>query len=133
MSAGPELFYESWEEALKDDIKALGGTKAVGKMLWPDLDIDLARNRLNDRLNTDRRERLSDTQERMIMRRSREARGFSAAMFYLVDDTGFERPKSRAPRDEMTELQRQFVDSVKQQAKIVERIEHLQPQLVRAA
>jgi hypothetical protein len=133
MSHGPELFYESWEEALKDDIKALGGTKTVGKLLWPDLDIDPARNRLNDRLNPERRERLSDTQERLVMRLAREARGFSAAMCYLTDDTGFERPKSRAPRDEMTELQRQFVDSVKQQAKIVERIEHLQPQLVRPA
>lgn len=131
MSHGPELFYESWEEALKDDIKALGGTKVVGKLLWADLEVDHARNRLNDRLNTDRRERLSDSQERMIMRLAREARGFSAAMYYLTDDTGFERPKSRAPRDEMTELQRQFVDSVRLQAKIVERIEHLQPQLAR--
>lgn len=133
MSNGPELFYESWEEALKDDIKALGGTKVVGKLLWPDLEVDTARNRLNDRLNPERRERLSDTQERMIMRSSREARGFSAAMFYLADETGFERPKPRAPRDEMTELQRQFVDSVKLQARIAERIERLQPQLTRAA
>lgn len=133
MSSGPELFYESWEEALKDDIKALGGTKAVGKLLWPDLDVDLARNRLNDRLNTERRERLSDSQERMIMRGAREARGFSAAMFYLTDETGFERPKSRAPRDEMTELQRQFVDAVKLQGKIADRIERLHPQLLKSA
>lgn len=133
MNNGPDLFYESWEEALKDDIKALGGTKAVAKLLWPDLEADIGRNRLNDRLNPERRERLSDSQERMIMRDAREKRGFSAAMCFLTDDTGFERPKPKEPMDEFTELQRQFIASVKLQSKLADRIEKLQPQLVRAA
>lgn len=130
MSNGPELFYESWEEALKDDIKAMGGTKVVGKLIWPDLEMEIARNRLNDRLNPERRERLNDSQERMIMRGAREARGFSAAMFFLADETGFERPKSMAPQDEVAELQRQFINAVHQSQRIAERLDRLaQPAL----
>ena len=129
MGNGPELFYESWEESLKDDIKAIGGTKAVGKMLWADLDQDLARNRLNDRLNPERRERLAESQERLIMRLAREKRGWSAAICYLADETGFERPKSKVPEDELTELIRQFTASVPMQKHNVDRIEGLLLQL----
>lgn len=133
MIAGPELFYESWEEAMKEDIKAMGGTKVVGKLLWPDLDVDIARNRLNDRLNPERRERLSDSQERMIMRGAREAKGFSAAMYFLADETGFERPKSREPEDEIAELQREFITAVKKSQLIAERFERLTQPAIKVA
>lgn len=127
MDKGPELFYESWEDALKDDVRALGGTKAVGVMLWPELEErpEKASSRLSDRIAPDRRERLSDEQERMIMRQAREKRGWSAAMCFLADDCGFERPLARAPQDEMAALQRSFMASVCAQESMLLRMERL--------
>jgi len=75
------------------------------------------------RLNADRRERLSDEQERLIMRRAREARGFSAALYFICDDTGFERPRSRDPEDEKEKLQRQFIDAVNALQRLTPKIE----------
>lgn len=109
---GEELFYEGWLAALRDDVQALGGAKVVGPWFKPDLAVLAARNWLNDTLNGNRRERLADTQERLIIRRAREKRGFSAALCFLCDDTGFERPKAIRPEDEQAELQRRFIQAV---------------------
>lgn len=122
----PELFYESWLDALRDDVRALGGAKAVGTVFWPEKSVDAAKNKLNDALNEDRRERLTDEQERYIIRSARERRGFSAALMYLCDETGFERPKERDPLDEAAQLQREFIESVRRHERIVEKLERLQ-------
>ena len=119
----PELFYECYYEALRDDVKALGGAKTVGKWFWPEKEMEAARTKLNDAMNADRRERLSDEQERLIMRRAREARGFSAALYFICDDTGFERPRSRDPEDEKEKLQRQFIDAVNALQRLTPKIE----------
>jgi hypothetical protein len=119
----PELFYESWLEALRDDVRAIGGAKVVGAALWPEKSIDAAKNKLNDALNEERRERLTDEQERWIMRSAREKRGFSAALYHLCDDVGFERPKERDPLDEAAQLQREFISAVQTLKHIEERLE----------
>jgi hypothetical protein len=127
MSVSPELFYESYEDALRDDVKAIGGPKTVAGLLWPEkTDPIAARNKLNDCLNVERRDRLNDEQERFIMRRARELRGWSAAIFYLCDETGFERPKARDPEDEQAKRQREFIAAVKA-------LERLAPQLAPVA
>ncbi len=126
----PELFYQSYEEALGDDIKASGGLKVVGKLFFPEKDVPAAGRALADRVNPGRRERLTDEQERLIMRRAREARGFSAALWFVCDETGFERPKALNQEDEQAKLQRDFIESVRQQKQIADRIERLtQPPL----
>lgn len=130
----PELFYESWLDALKDDVRAIGGAKIVGCMFWPEKDPLAARNKLNDSLNPERREALTDEQERMIMRLAKEKRGFSAGLYFLCDDIGFERPKARDPQDEAAALQRQFIEAVRLSQNIATKLEALtQPRMVRGA
>lgn len=121
----PKLFYESELDALREDVEACGGSKAVGSWFWPDKSVEASRNEVNARLNTERRERFTDDQKRLIMRRAREKRGFSAAVFYICDDTGFERPRAVNPADEAAQLQRAFLDSVSEQRHILERMEKL--------
>lgn len=117
------LFYDSYLDALRDDVLALGGPKVVGKMLFPEKELEPARNALNDCLNSTRRERLSDEQERLIIRKAREARGFSAALYFLCDDAGFERPKAINPEDEKAKLMREFNEGVKRLGDIAQRLE----------
>jgi hypothetical protein len=103
------LFYEHYYAALRDDCQAIepsrAWSKVVGKHLFPEIvDAEEAGRRLSDKLNPNRRDRLSDEQERFIMRKAREARGFSAALAFICDDVGFERPKALDPKDEAREL-----------------------------
>lgn len=119
---GPELFYESWHDALKDDVKAAGGLQTVGKIFRADLDKDAAGRWLADRLNPDRRERLTDTQERLIMRLATKARGFSAALCHVCDDVGYTRPEPKKLEDERAALQRDFVAAVKTADRLAEKL-----------
>lgn len=121
----PELFYESELEALRNDVNALGGTKTVGHWFWPEKSPEAARNMVNDRLNAEKRDRFSDEQRRLIIRKAREGRGFSATLIFLCDDTGFERPRPRDPGDEREQLQRAFIESVQLQRALLERLERL--------
>ncbi len=73
---------------------------------------------LADKLNAGRRERLSDEQERLLIRLAREKRGFSATLAYLCDETGFERPKAIAPADKAAQLMRDFNLHVEQLGRI---------------
>lgn len=128
----PELFYESFLEALKDDVKAIGGSKELGAKFWPEKaataeGLVAARNAVNDRLNGDKRDRFNDDQVRYIMRRAREVRGFSAALYFICDDTQFERPKPRAPQDERAEIVRQIREAASMFKAGMERFERLAP------
>jgi len=112
------LFYESMEEAQRDDVRALGGLKVVGALFFPEKDVEAAARALADKINAGRRERLTDEQERLLMRMAREKRGFSATLAYLCDDTGFDRPKPIAPADKAAQLMREFNRSVESLGRI---------------
>ena len=43
-----ELIHETLNEAMTDAVRALGGSKKVGALLWPAKPVDEAKNRLND-------------------------------------------------------------------------------------
>jgi hypothetical protein len=113
-----QLFYEDWLSALRDDVQAIGGNKVVGGVFWGALPADEAGRKLATKLNGQRPERLSAEQERFIMRQAREVRGFSAALYFLCDDVGFERPKALNPEDEKQKLQRELVAAVTSLARI---------------
>lgn len=103
--------WDSFLEALRDDIQALGGSSKVGSWFIPGKSQDAQRNYVNDRLNADRRERFADDQQELIMRRAVESRGYSAALFYLCDAIGTERPKAKNPETERDRAQRAFIDA----------------------
>ena len=119
------LFYDSELEGLRDDVNALGGPKEIGRWFWPEKSIEAARNMVNDRLNAERRDRFTEDQRRLIMRKAREKRGFSATLNFICDDTGFERPRAKNPEDEAAALQRRYIESVNLQRQIADRLERL--------
>lgn len=125
MNDQPELFYDSYLEALRDDVKACGGPKTVGEWFWPDKLVETRRNMVNDRLNTERRDRFTDDQERLIMRRAKQARGFSSALCFICDDTEHERAKPKSAEDERTAAMREFTNAVNRLGPIADKLERL--------
>ena len=125
-TATPDLFHESLSDAIKDCITACGGPKVVGAKLWPEKSPDAAHRLLLSCLNDDRPERLSPDQLVFVLRLARE-RGCHIGATYLMRELGYADPVPVEPRDEMAELQRNFMAAVDMQRQILERMEHLQP------
>lgn len=128
----PALFVEDIHTALSDVVRALGGMKKVGVAMRPDKPADDAGRWLADCMNKDRRERLDYEQIMWLLKEGRKV-GCHTAMHFLNQEAGYAPPTPVEPEDEMAELQRQFMESVRIQAKLVERIEKVNPQIRRAA
>jgi hypothetical protein len=116
------LFHEDINSALNGLVAALGGAKAVGSKLYPDLSMDSAARRLLDALNSNRDQQLSQTQFLTLLKWGREA-GHHGVMEYLADEAGYTRPSPRDPEDQKAELQRQFIEAVKLSEQIARRLQ----------
>jgi hypothetical protein len=88
-----ELMHESFNDALREVVQALGGTKKVGEMLRPEKLVVEASRWVADCLNSDRREKFNPDQVLYLMREGRKA-GCHAAMRFLAADCGYEMPRS---------------------------------------
>jgi hypothetical protein len=123
------LFYEGYREALRKDCQVIEPTpawaKVVGKLLFPELDPDAAGRRLSDKTNPHREDRLSDEQERLIMRLAVERRGYSAAHDFITDEIGMERAKPKERRDEAGELLARGESLLAQFKAVTERFERV--------
>lgn len=113
---------ESMNDMLIECVKALGGSKQVGPLLWPEKAPDAAQRLLLACLNDDRSERLSPDQVLLILRMARKA-GFHAGMQFLCGELGYAEPQPVEPRDEMADLMRDFNAAVALQGQIAERME----------
>lgn len=81
----PECF-DKVEDALKAAVMAMGGFKAVGRLMRPDF--DNAAEWLRKCLSDDRRERLDPGQVMWILREARK-QGFHSAFEYFASDAGY--------------------------------------------
>ncbi len=115
--------FEDVDDALRDVVRELGGTKVVGHWLRPDLAPDQAGGWLKDCLNPERREKLSPRQVMAILRRAHDA-GHHQLMEFIAGDSGYS-AQPIEPRDELAELQRQFIAAVGASKHIADRIERI--------
>lgn len=119
-----QLFYESFNDAVRDAIRACGGTKVVATRLWPEKAPDAAARLLSDCLNDGRAERLSPDQVLLIARLAKE-RGCHAIVHYQCQELGYTVPSPVEPHDEAAELQRQYIEATRALLRMSERIERL--------
>lgn len=116
---------DSMNDALISLVKALGGSKVVGPMLWPEKMADAAQRLLLDCLNPERPAHLTPEQMVLLLRKARQA-GHHAAVEWLMGDLGYAKPVPVAPHDEAAELQRQFIAATEQMAQMMARMQALQ-------
>lgn len=120
----PRLIYDDFNDALSDLVRTLGGPKAVGSKMRPELPMEQAANWVRDCLNPQRREQFHPGHVLLLLRQGKEA-NFHGAKHFVDDDTGYSRTAPLDPADELAVLQRAFIDSVQMQRQIADRIEHL--------
>lgn len=123
---------ESFNEALVECVKAVGGSKVVGPKLWPEKPIDAAQRLLLDCLNPDRPAHLTPEQAQYVLRLARDI-GYHAGAAYLMGSLSYAPPQPIDPPDERAELQRQYVEAARRMARMAERIEKLAAPGLRAA
>lgn len=116
------LFYESYEDAIRDTVMGLGGMKIVGNMLWPALPVDDAGRRLSHCLNSEKREKLAPGEVQLIRRAARKA-GVHILAHYEARDAGYTEPQPLCPEAEEAQLQREFIAGVEALKGIAARIE----------
>lgn len=118
----PQLFHETFSEALEDCVRALGGNKAVGSTLWPEKSIDDARRSLLDALNPERAQKLSPEQTLLIVSEAAK-RGCLAGVAYVTRACRCADPQPIEPENERAALQRQFVEQSKAMQQLFARMD----------
>lgn len=122
---------ESINDALIECVKVLGGSKVVGPMLWPEKAADAAQRTLLDCMNPDRPNRLNPEQVVLLLRKARQV-GRHETVEWLMGDLGYTKPIPIDPRDEVAELQRQFIAATQTLGGMAARIQELNEQLAAA-
>lgn len=115
---------ESLNDALIEAVKAAGGSANVGAKMFPEKTPQYAQRALLDCLNEDRAAKLSPEQMLLILRIAR-AKGHHGAIGYILADLGYAPPTPIEPKDEVAELQRQFIAATEQATQNTERMAEL--------
>lgn len=108
------------------DPKKAVGSKVVGPMLRPELELEKAQTWLLDCLSDTRSHKLSHDQVIFILRKAKEI-GYHEGMAYFCGDVGYSMPTPIEPKDESADLMRQIQDSQKHIAAQMARLIALQP------
>lgn len=118
----PSLWYDSIDEATKYDVAFLGGPKAVGSMLRPELTIDKASDWLSACLNPERREKLDIDQYKMIWLAAKR-KGSMTGLAQVCRECECADPVAVEPEDQQMQLIKRYVEATQQLSAIAERIE----------
>ena len=117
---------DSLNDALVECVKACGGSKQVGPLLWPEKSPDAAQRLLLDCLNDERPAHLTPDAVMLIMRMA-HAKGFHGGMGHICQRLGYAAPVPITPVDEAAALHREFIEASHLMATLVAKIERLQP------
>lgn len=117
-----KLFYDDEFDALAQTIaNSDRGFKQCAAFLFPHLKPESQYARLKACLNGDKDERLTLGQ---IIVLCKFCDSYDA-LYFMADELGHDRPIVRKPEDEKAALQREFIESVKAQKQIADRLERL--------
>ncbi|WP_395351038.1 hypothetical protein [Variovorax sp. UC122_21] len=101
------VYYEDELDAARATVQALGGTKKVGPLFWPEKPVTNAARYLSDCLSPGRSERLSPAQLLFLMRLGREGGAHMLAEYYMAE-AGYQRPVPVNPDTEAAVLAHQL-------------------------
>lgn len=118
------LFFEDVFDALRHVVQCAGGAKKVGHKLFPEKSPDQAGRFLMDCLNTTRAEKL-DAEQIIVLLRIGHDCGCHVGVWFMSRASGYSEPDPIEPDDEMAELKRQFVQSVRTLKTLSNQIESL--------
>lgn len=114
------LHHETINDALVEVVAALGGPKKVGALMRRTLAVDDSSRWVRDCLNPDRREKFGPEDLQFLLREARRV-GCHSLMQFMGGEAGYTVTPVE-PADEAAELQRTFIESVRQQQRMLDRL-----------
>lgn len=121
------LFYECIEDAIGDDIKALGGPKKAAEIFFPDKTMEQGAAYLRAWSNADRSERPSPSQYILLKKLAQQA-GSRACWLYEEHELSV-KVVHVEPEDELQRIERENNELLKALTKRMERADSLRSQL----
>ena len=118
------LFYEDIWDAIRTDVMAAGGWKAVGHALHPKKTPPAAAEFLKCQVNPSRNEKL-DAEEIALIKKLAKAKNSFAIHYFECDQLGMTRGSPIEPEDEMAKLKKDYINAVEFMATIQKRMEQL--------
>lgn len=118
------MYFESINDALIECVKACGGSKKVGALLYPEKAPDAAQRALLDALNDDRQAKLSPEQAMFIFKLARE-KSCHVGMEFMAKALSYAMPAPVEPEDEKVAIQRDFIEAQKHMQVMLSRMERL--------
>ena len=116
------LWHETLEDALGDVVRALGGPKKVGALLWPALPVEDAARKINHCLDRDKSNKLSADELLLILKEGRRIKCLTALAF-INRACDCSDPIPTDPETETARLMRQYVEAQKLIVALGEKIE----------
>jgi hypothetical protein len=116
--------FEDINECLIACVKAAGGSKKVGHLLWPEKLVDAAQRHLLACLNDSKPERLTPDQVVYVARLARDV-GCHAYAEYIAETLSYALPVPIEPHDELGDLLRQYLQQKEEQKSKDERLQRL--------
>jgi hypothetical protein len=117
------LFHEDIFDAIRTVVMAMGGSKKVGAMFWPEKQANQAGELLNNCLNSTRPEKL-DPEQLLFLIVHGQRIGCHAISDFIGQQAGYKLIPIE-PDDEKAELQKQVVQASKDFGALVARLERL--------
>jgi hypothetical protein len=115
---------ESLNQVLIDCVKAAGGSANVGPKLWPEKTREAAQRYLLDCLSDDRPAKLSPEHVLLVLRLAR-AKGHHEGVAFILSSLGYAPTTPIEPKDEIAELQRQYIETGAQMSEMAARMEKM--------
>ena len=119
---------EGINDALIDCVKALGGSKAVGPLLWPEKTPEAAQRQLLDCLNPDRPAHLTPEQCVYLLKLAK-AKGHHGCLGFILADLGYSPTTPIEPKDEAADLMRQVIEGQEVLATLISRLNIVREQI----
>lgn len=124
VAASPSLEEGTLNAALIECVRAAGGSKRIGPMLWPEKPLESAQRMLLDCLNEDRPAHLKPEQVLLVLRAARDA-GYHDGVNWVLAHLGYVVTTPMQPQDEVAELQRKFIAAQSQMADMMRTMQAL--------
>lgn len=112
---------DSLNSVLVECIKACGGSKQIGPLLWPEKSPESAQRLILDCLNEDHPSHLTPEQAMFVLKIARN-KGVHVGFEFFAAHLGYAKLIPVEPRDEVADLQRRFIEEQRSMAAMVEKM-----------
>lgn len=119
---------DSWEDAIADDVKLLGGVKPAAELMFPNKSPARGEDTIRAWMNPSRAEEPSPGELARLIREAKKEAGYSNVARFFEGELNC-RIEFLSPEDEKAQLQREYIRAVEALRSLTDRIDRNEQRL----